>query len=53
MILILILAAVFYYALYSALRGLFSKASGGNDSLAKILAIVAIVIFLLIYSMTQ
>lgn len=53
MILIILLAVVFYYVLYSILKSLFAKASGGNDSLAKILAIAAIVIFVLIYSATQ
>ena len=53
MILVILLAVAFYYILYSALKGLFSKASGGNDTLAKVLAIAAIILFVLIYSATQ
>ncbi len=53
MVLVILLAVVFYYVLYSILRSLFAKASGGNESLAKILSIAAIVLFILIYSLTQ
>ena len=53
MILVILLAIVFYGALYSGLNALFSKASGGDSKLAKVLSIAAIVLFVIIYGISQ